>query len=191
MNLKLIIIICFSYFYGFFEIFMSIRQRRNRKLDIVQKGDKASIYLLLSLIAIGFYLAFQFGMSKTGRIYHWNTMFAIGVILVIAGMIIRITSIQTLKQHFTFTVTKIEGHELIESGLYKYIRHPGYLGQILLFGGIGISMSNWLSAVSMLIPVCIGFIYRIYVEEKFMTQQMGKAYLDYKSRTKRLIPFFY
>jgi len=105
MDIKLVIIIAFSYLYGFFEIFMSVRQRLQRKKDIVQSGDKKSVWYLLVLIAIGYYLTFRFGLSRVGRIYHRDTFFAIGAFLSVIGLVIRITSILTLKQHFTYTVT--------------------------------------------------------------------------------------
>lgn len=191
MDAKVIIIIAFSYIYGFFELFMGLRQRVKRDKDIVQSGDKASIWILIIFIAIGYFLSFRIGMTKIGRIYHWNTFFAIGALLTIVGLVIRIKSILTLRQHFTYTVTKIEHHELIETGLYKTIRHPGYLGQLLIFTGVATAMSNWLSIVLMMIPVLIGFVYRIRVEEQFMMLQMGQKYIDYQKRTKRLIPWIY
>jgi protein-S-isoprenylcysteine O-methyltransferase Ste14 len=189
MNIKLIIILSFTYLYGFFEIFMSVRQRRKRK--IVESGDRFSIWILAIFIAIGYSLSFSIAATKTGRIYHWDTFFAIGSILAIIGLIIRVNSILTLKQQFTYTVTKIENHELIESGLYKSIRHPGYLGQLIIFLGISTSLSNWLSILLMMISVLIGYIYRIRIEEKFMIKQMGTNYIDYQKRTKRLIPMIY
>ena len=191
MNTKLTIIIAFSYLYGFFEIFMSVRQRLKRKKDIVESGDRASIWVLFLFIAIGYFLSFRIGMTGIGRIYHWDTLFTIGAILVITGLIIRITSILTLKQHFTYTVTKIEDHELIETGLYKYIRHPGYLGQLIIFAGVATSLSNWLSVLFMIIPVFSGYVYRIRTEERFMIEHMGQKYIDYQKRTKRLIPVIY
>jgi protein-S-isoprenylcysteine O-methyltransferase Ste14 len=102
-----------------------------------------------------------------------------------------VTSIIRLKQQFTYTVTKIENHELIETGLYKIIRHPGYLGQLIIFLGTSVCLSNWLSILLMIIPVLSGYLNRINVEEKFMVQQMGQKYLDYRKRTKRLIPGIY
>jgi protein-S-isoprenylcysteine O-methyltransferase Ste14 len=107
------------------------------------------------------------------------------------GLAIRITSILTLKKQFTYTVTKIENHELIERGLYKFIRHPAYLGQLIIFAGISTALSNWVSIIFMMIPVSIGFIYRITIEEKFLKEQMGQQYMDYQKRTKRLIPMIY
>ncbi|MGD1046175.1 MAG: isoprenylcysteine carboxylmethyltransferase family protein [Bacteroidota bacterium] len=170
---------------------MSVRQRRKRKRNIVKSGDRLSIWILGVFIAIGYSLSFSIGATKIGAIYHWDTFFVIGAILVIVGLIIRINAILTLKQHFTYTVTKIENHELIETGLYKNIRHPGYLGQLIIIIGISTSLSNWLSIVFMIVPVMIGYIYRIIVEEKFMIEQMGQKYIDYQKKTKRLIPKLY
>ena len=189
MNTKVIIIIAFSYLYGFFELFMGMRQRHKR--PVVKSGDKLSIWILIISIAIGYSLSFSIGATKIGRINHWDTFFLIGAVLAILGLVIRISSILTLKQHFTYTVTEIENHELIEAGLYKNIRHPGYLGQLIIFTGIATSMSNWLSVLFMIIPVLSGYIYRINVEEKFMVRQMGQKYSDYQKRTKRLIPVIF
>ena len=189
MNTKLIIIIGFSYLYGFFELFMNFRQRR--KSNVINSGDKGSLRLLYILITVGYVLSFSIGSTKIGRIYHWDTLFAIGVVLIVIGLIIRIQSIWTLKQYFTYSVAKIENHKLIETGLYKSIRHPGYLGQLIIFIGISTSLSNWLSIVFMIIPIAIGYNYRIKIEERFMIEQIGENYLNYKNRTKRLIPMIY
>ncbi len=189
MNIKLILIIAFSIIYGFFEIFMSRRQQGKR--GISKSGDKGSIWLITISISMGYWLSFIIASTKMGRIYHWNTFFIIGSILALIGLIIRVTSILTLKQQFTYTVTKIENHELIETGLYKRIRHPGYLGQLIIFLGISICLSNWLSVLLMIIPVLLGYLNRITVEEKFMVEQMGQKYIDYQKRTKRLIPMIY
>lgn len=189
MNTKVIIIIAFSFLYGFFEIFMSMRQRNKR--SVIKTGDRLSLWILFISITLGYWLSFIFGATRIGRIYHWDTFFLIGSILTIAGLVIRISAIITLKQQFTYIVTEIENHELIEKGLYKSIRHPGYLGQLIIFLGISISLSNWLSIIFMNLLVLIGYIYRITVEEKFMIKQMGQKYLDYRKRTKRLIPLIY
>ena len=189
MNIKLILIIVFSALYGFFEIFMSRRQKDKR--EISKSGDKGSIWLLTISISLGYWLSFIIAATKTGRIYHWNTLFVIGSVLALTGLIIRVTSILQLKHQFTYTVTKIENHELIETGLYRKTRHPGYLGQLIIFLGISTCLSNWISILLMIIPVFLGYLNRINVEERFMADQMGQIYLDYQRRTKRLIPAIY
>lgn len=130
---------------------MSRRQKSKR--NISKSGDKGSIWFLFISISIGYWLSFIIAATKVGRIYYWNTFFIIGSILTIIGLIIRVTAIVTLKQQFTYTVTKIDNHELIETGLYKSIRHPGYLGQLIIFLGISTSLSNWLSILLMIVPV--------------------------------------
>jgi protein-S-isoprenylcysteine O-methyltransferase Ste14 len=189
MNIKLILIIAFSILYGIFEILMSKRQHGKR--EISESGDKWSIWVIAISISVGYWLSFIIASTRIGRIYHWNTFFIIGSVLVLIGLIIRVTSILTLKKQFTYTVTRIENHELIETGLYKIIRHPGYLGQLIIFFGISACLSNWLSILLMIIPVLFGYLNRINIEEKFLVKQMGQKYLDYQKRTKKLVPTIY
>ncbi len=171
MDPKIIIIIAVSYLYGFFEVFLNLRQRKNNK--VTTSDDKGSLRLLYILITIGFFLSFAIGATKLGRIYYWNTLFFIGMTLFVIGLMIRIHSILTLRQFFTYSVAKVENHQIIETGLYKFIRHPGYLGQIIIFLGISISISNWLSIVAMMVPITLAYLYRIKVEEGFMLEHLG------------------
>jgi protein-S-isoprenylcysteine O-methyltransferase Ste14 len=189
MDPKIIIIIAISYLYFFFEVFLNLRQKR--KSTVTTSNDKNSLRLLYGLITVGYFLSFAIGATKLGRIYHWNTFFTIGMSLFVIGLIIRIHSILTLRQFFTYSVAKVENHEIIETGLYKFIRHPGYLGQIIIFLGISISISNWLSILAMMLPITFAFLYRIKVEERFMLEQMGENYLNYQKQTKKLIPLIY
>ena len=85
----------------------------------------------------------------------------------------------------------VDNHKIIEIGLYKFIRHPGCLGQLIIFLGISISISNWITILVMMLPISIGYIYRMKVEENFMAEQMGKSYLDYQKQANRIIPLLY
>ena len=189
MNLKVIFIIAVSFLYGFFEVFMNLRLKS--KNNGASSSDKNSLWWLYGIITLGYTLSFSIGATEIGRIHNWNTFFAIGMALFIMGFLIRIHSILTLGRYFTYSVVKLDNHKIIEAGLYKIIRHPGYLGQLIIFLGISTSLSNWTSILAMMIPVVFGFAYRISVEEKFMVEQFGKNYLDYRTRTKRIIPFVY
>mgnify|MGYP001240548090 CR=1 FL=1 len=189
MDSKIIIIIAISYLYGFFEVFMNLRQRKNS--IVTASNDKNSLRLLYGLITVGYFLSFTIGTTKLGRIYYWNTFFGVGMSLVVIGLMIRIHSILTLRQFFTYSVAKVENHEIIETGLYKFVRHPGYLGQLIIFMGISISISNWLSIFVMMLSVTLAYLYRIKVEERFMLEHLGEKYLNYQNRTKRLIPLVF
>lgn len=189
MDPKIIIIIAVSYLYGFFEVFMNLRQRR--KSTGSTSDDKSSLRWLYVLITLGYALSFSIGATKIGRLHNWNTFFVLGMAIFGLGFVIRIHSILTLRQYFTYSVAKLEDHKIIETGLYKFIRHPGYLGQLIIFIGISTSISNWLSILVMMIPISLGFLYRINVEEKFMLDQLGEDYLNYQARTNKIIPLLY
>ena len=189
MDPKIIIIIAVSYLYGFFEMIMNLRQKR--KSQGVNPSDKNSLWVLYGVITLGYCLSFIIGATRIGRIQPWNLYFAIGMVLFSVGLLIRLVSIATLKKYFTYSVSTIQEHKIIETGLYKHIRHPGYLGQLIIFLGITMSLSNWLSVLAMMIPVAIGYAYRIAVEERFMSEQFGETYLFYQKRTKKIIPFVY
>jgi len=189
MDPKIIITIAVSYLYFFFEVFWNLKQKRQS--NVTTSSDKGSLRLLYGLITTGYFLSFAIGVIKLGRIYHWNTFFAIGMSLFVIGLVIRIYSILTLRQFFTYSVAKVQDHEIIETGLYKFIRHPGYLGQFIIFLGISTSISNWLSVLAMMLPITLAYLYRIKVEERFMLEQLGENYLNYQNRTKRLIPLVF
>jgi protein-S-isoprenylcysteine O-methyltransferase Ste14 len=165
---------------------MNLRHRS--KSNVTTSRDKGSLWLLYSLITVGYALSFSIGATKIGRIYYWNTFFVIGMALIVIGLMIRIHSILTLKQFFTYSIAKVENHKVIETGLYKFIRHPGYFGQLIIFIGISTSLSNWLSILVMMIPITLGYLYRIKIEEIFMVEQLGEDYLNYQERTKKIIP---
>ena len=189
MNSKIIVIISIAYLYGFFEYYLSLQQRQKTKIII--KDDRGSLWVLLISITIGYLLSFSIATTKIGRIYHWDILFSIGLFIIAIGLIIRVISIRQLRQYFTYSVSKVENHELVEEGFYKFIRHPGYLGQLIIFTGISISLSNWLSVLLMLLSIFIGYMNRIKVEENFMIDLMGEKYFNYQKRTKKLIPKIY
>lgn len=79
-----------------------------------------------------------------------------GACLIISGMILRFISILTLGRFFTVDVAIRDNHKLKKDGLYRYIRHPSYLGSIISFVGFGLSLNNPISLVIISVPVKIG-----------------------------------
>ena len=183
---RIIISYVIAILYALFEMYMNRQQRKTVKVE--RKGDRNSLLVMTFSIAIGYFLCFSFAFARPGRINNEKDMLIAGMIVILIGFIIRAFSIIQLKKYFTYTVSEVKDHQLIDSGLYKYIRHPGYLGQLLVFTGVSLLLSNWISSVLMLVSVIPGYLYRIRVEELFMSRQMGTIYDEYRKRTKKLIP---
>lgn len=114
-----------------------------------------------------------------------------GLLLILAGMVIRFIAVRSLGRFFTVNVTIREDHKIIQTGLYKLIRHPAYSGSLISFFGLGIALNNWISVFVITIPITIAFMNRIKIEEALLTDQFGEAYTEYMKRTYCLIPLIY
>ncbi len=74
---------------------------------------------------------------------------------------------------------------------YNVIRHPGYLGTLLMEIGAGLAVTNW---IVLLVAVAIGITsraYRIGVEEQMLASSFGEEYKMYTDNTWKLVPFLY
>jgi protein-S-isoprenylcysteine O-methyltransferase len=114
-----------------------------------------------------------------------------GIALFAAGLILRWHSIVWLGRFFTVNVAIAADHRVVDTGPYRYVRHPSYTGVLLAFLGYGIALGNWLSLLAVTVPIAAAFMRRIAVEEAALHGALGQAYLDYASRTRRLVPFIY
>lgn len=80
--------------------------------------------------------------------------------------------------------------DLITSGIYRYIRNPTYLGLFLLNIGVWLIWPTW--TIFILNLVFVLFLdMQVRCEEDYLNKIHGDIYSDYKSRTKRYIPFVY
>jgi protein-S-isoprenylcysteine O-methyltransferase Ste14 len=115
----------------------------------------------------------------------------LGLVLLISGIAIRQSARHTLGKFFTGRVSIQSDHQLIRTGLYKYVRHPSYSGALLAHLGLGLSFQNWFSLAFSVAPFAIAAWYRMRVEDEALQQAFGVAYRDYSKQAKRLIPKLY
>jgi protein-S-isoprenylcysteine O-methyltransferase len=111
-----------------------------------------------------------------------------GLLLVIAGVGLLSWARRSLSGQFTGHVQVQAQHRLVQDGAYRLVRHPGYLGYLLLVFGVALGYSSLLSLAAGLALLLPGLVYRMDVEEKLLTETFGDAYRSYASHTKRLIP---
>lgn len=112
----------------------------------------------------------------------------LGCLFIAFGVTIRLIAVVTLKQQFATKVSIIERHKLVETGIYKRIRHPAYLGYLASLFGIGLVLGNWIGLTTLVVLPLLGILYRIHVEERVLLGYFGSAYQEYAKRTKRLLP---
>jgi protein-S-isoprenylcysteine O-methyltransferase len=170
------------------ELALSARRRSGSSS---QSHDRGSFRLLFLLITIAFSLDFASALSLPSlRIESAaEPLFAVGICCAVAGTALRWWAILTLGRYFTVDVATQAAQPVIESGPYRYVRHPSYTGELLALFGFGVALGNWAGLLAMILLPAGPFAYRIAVEETALRSQLGQPYEKYMSRTWRLIPY--
>ncbi|MGB2676027.1 MAG: isoprenylcysteine carboxylmethyltransferase family protein [Candidatus Acidiferrum sp.] len=114
-----------------------------------------------------------------------------GVIVMLVALAIRWTAIFTLGKSFSSNVAIQDSQQITRTGLYRFVRHPSYLGLLLVFLAVGLHSRNWISLAVVIVPTTAALLYRIHVEEAAMAEAFGEEYVAYSKATKRLIPGLY
>jgi protein-S-isoprenylcysteine O-methyltransferase Ste14 len=112
-----------------------------------------------------------------------------GLCFVVFGLILRWSAIVTLRRYFTVDVAIRENHMIVDRGVYRFLRHPAYSGNLISFFGLALFFANWLTFIIIFLPILFAFLSRIRIEENVLLAQFGEKYSHYSERTKRLIPF--
>jgi len=123
----------------------------------------------------------------TATLPYLRGFYFFGCILFLAGLALRWYSIGYLGRYFTVDVSIAAEHKLVDSGPYRYIRHPTYTGALLAFVGLGFCFGNWLTTLFLTLPIMAAFLWRIRIEERALLDALGKNYRAYMKRTNRLI----
>ncbi len=156
------------------------------------RRDKGSHMVVLCLIVFGLLLGILLALKVPGTAITGASVFLfwLGILLMYAGIALRLYAIAVLGTFFTATVAVAPEQTVIEAGPYRLIRQPSYTGFLLTLLGFGLSLTNnWLSLLVIMGSALIGFSYRIHVEERVLQDYLGQCYQEYMQRTKRLIPF--
>ena len=132
------------------------------------------------------------GVLDSGR-FGWSLRFPawayIGSYLVFMFSVFMFTGPMVVNRWFSSMVRiqKDRGQQVCQDGPYKYIRHPGYVGGILL----ALSMSLVFGSLWALVPgavTVILLVLRTYLEDKTLQQELP-GYLEYSKKVRyRLIP---
>ena len=170
------------------ELVSSVTKNAGRN---AQLHDRNSKFAVVGGIWIGTFIGFWLAFAARQFAISWDRtfLFAVGILLILAGVAFRWYAVRTLGRFFTLQVAIQPGQTVVESGPYRLIRHPSYTGSLMSLLGLGFVLSNWLSLVAVLLFTIIGYSYRIWVEEMTLVNALGEPYREYMKRTKRIIPF--
>jgi protein-S-isoprenylcysteine O-methyltransferase Ste14 len=169
--------------------------RRSREAASIEAGraDRGTTRAIgtafgISLFALA--LAPFLNRRRIGRIgspaLAWG-----GTVAMLAGLALRIWAALVLGAFYTRTLQTSVGQRIVMDGPYRIIRHPGYLGDLLLWPGAGMATENWIASVAITIVMGRAFRQRIATEEAMLAEAFPEDYPRYAGCTWRLVPFIY
>jgi protein-S-isoprenylcysteine O-methyltransferase Ste14 len=93
-----------------------------------------------------------------------------------------------LGQNWSRTLELRRGHQLVQHGVYRFVRHPMYASIFLWDLAQGLLLQNWLAGWSALVTFAVLYSVRTPREEQMMSEFFGQEYRDYMRHTGRLVP---
>jgi len=112
------------------------------------------------------------------------------VALVAAGLGFSVWARLHLGKNWSGTVTLKEQHELIRSGPYRWVRHPIYAGLLLALLGSAIARDEWRGLLGFVIATA-ALVRKLRIEERWMRELFGDAYVRYSNEVAALLPFVF
>ncbi len=114
--------------------------------------------------------------------------YAIGLIMVAAGLGFSVWARVYLGRNWSAVVTIKQDHELVRGGPYGLVRHPIYSGLLFALLGTAVAIGEWRGLVAFA-AITVGFLIKMRVEERFMDESFGEQYARYRREVAALIPF--
>lgn len=157
-----------------------------------EREDRQNRWVIPALLLISLVMAYLPAYADRtdwwtldGDVVRW-----LGVVLFTFGGVLRLVPVFVLGRRFSGLVAIQQGHTLVTDGVYRFIRHPSYLG--LLINSLG-----WVlvfrSAIGLILValLLVPLVARMNSEEALLRAAFGREYNAYCARTSRLIPGVY
>jgi protein-S-isoprenylcysteine O-methyltransferase Ste14 len=112
----------------------------------------------------------------------------IGALICLFGLFITLWARRTLAGNWSSDVTFKQGHELVRTGPYRFVRHPIYTGLLVMCLGTAIEIGKLRGGLALLL-MTVAFWIKLKQEEWLMQRHFPDQYLAYQKQVKALVPF--
>lgn len=169
---------------------LALQARQRLRSGRTERTERRSLLVIWVLFWGGAAVAVLTRHAVTALSYPADGRVLGGVVLAVAwaGIALRLWSIVALGRFFRATVHIQQGHRLVSSGPYRWVRHPSYSGLLLALLSFAALLGNALSWLVFTVCALAAVAYRIRVEERMLLDALGEEYRAYAARTRRLIP---
>jgi len=113
---------------------------------------------------------------------------AVTVLIAAASVWLAGAAVRALGKQWTYVARTIEGHELITTGPYGFVRNPIYLGMFGMLLATGLALTSWPVLAAAIVIFLCGTVIRIRSEEKLLREAFGTKFDDYTRRAPAFLP---
>jgi len=180
-------------FYLVFGVFLALElltRARSRLNGEGAREDRNSLLVVWFAVAGGLGAAFALAAQAQGAaigVARWP-LFVLGLVLMASGVAFRQWAILSLGRYFTVDVRVHSGQPVVQSGPYRWVRHPSYTGLLLTLAGVGLALGNWAALLVLFVLPPAGLVHRIRLEERALTEALGEPYRRFAATRARLVP---
>ena len=121
---------------------------------------------------------------------RFHFLVAVGIVLQAGFLLLGVWARRSLGRNWSAEVRIGEGHELVRTGPYRFLRHPIYTAMLGMFLGTTIASSQWHALVG-LATLTAAYVRKTRIEEWILTKTFGKDYDAYRRDTWALVPFLF
>jgi protein-S-isoprenylcysteine O-methyltransferase Ste14 len=164
-------------------------ERRLRSGPVVEKRGIQKIVQTIALIA---FVALVIVPALDHR-FEWST---VPLPVVLAGDVLVMTGVIAIlfvfkENSFASAVIEVDPEQrVISTGPYAFVRHPMYLGALIMLFGAPLALGSWWGLWA-LIPITAVIVVRLLDEEGFLTKNLA-GYAEYQRQVRyRLVPFLW
>ncbi len=163
-----------------------------RRLKAGPRAEKEAGQKVVQAITAVVFLA-DFVVPAFDHRFGWSAAPAYVCVLGDAMMILGFVIVAWVFRANSFTSGVIEVAEdqtVISSGPYAVVRHPMYVGGLVMLYGIPLALGSWWGTL-VNVPMTVGIVWRLIDEERFLVKNLA-GYAEYRRRVKyRLIPLLW
>lgn len=141
----------------------------------------ATVLLIAGIISI-----FQVGVFEYSDKYRLLRLIGLGVYIISSWLQIKLYN--TLGDNYSQEVVIFKHHQLVQKGLYRYIRHPYYLFQILSDLGFAAALLSYIVLPIAVIEIPI-LIMRASLEDNLLNKHFPAQFSEYKRKSGFMLPF--
>lgn len=172
--------------FGAMELFL--RKGETAKSVAPTTADRGSSTLIVTAYALAVVAVSTHLLPSTGLgvAVAW-----VGVAVGIVGLVIRIWAMRVLGEFYTRRLVTTAHQHVVQNGPYRVVRHPGYLGSLLVWTGAAAASGNALCLGVVVLLLAVAYCYRIRTEERMLVGELGPGYEEYRRRSWRLVPYIF